>query len=160
LGPATRLFCPLYLQGSHFLVVGGNSRAKRHRSQQHKLQNEENTMKVTVSWFSVKDFQQAKKFYGETVGLKKTFEMEQWAEFAGAEGEASIGLAGNGHVAKEPGATIILQVEDIERERKRLESRGVSFEGKTEEIPGVVKLATFRDPSNNRLQLCQLLIQK
>jgi predicted enzyme related to lactoylglutathione lyase len=117
-------------------------------------------MKVTVSWFSVKDFQQAKKFYGETVGLKKTFEMEQWAEFAGAEGEASIGLAGNGHVTKEPGATVILQVEDIERERKRLESRGVSFEGKIEEIPGVVKLATFRDPSGNRLQLCQLLMQK
>ncbi len=29
-------------------------------------------MKVTVSWFSVKDFEQAKKFYGESLGLKKT----------------------------------------------------------------------------------------
>ena len=115
-------------------------------------------MKVTVSWFSVKDFQQAKKFYGETVGLKKTFEMEQWAEFAGAEGEASIGLAGNGQLVKQPGATIVLRVEDIELERKRLESRGVSFEGKTEEIPGAVKLATFLDPSGNRLQLCQVLM--
>ena len=115
-------------------------------------------MKVTVSWFSVKDFEQAKKFYGETLGLRKTFEMQQWAEFAGAEGEASIGVAANGHVANEPGATVILRVEDIERERKHLESRGVSFEGKTEEIPGVVKLATFRDPSGNRLQLCQVLM--
>lgn len=115
-------------------------------------------MKVTVSWFSVKDFEQAKKFYGETVGLRKTFEMEQWAEFAGAQGEASIGLAVNPQAGKEPGATIVLQVSDIEGERKRLESRGVSFEGKIEEIPGVVKLATFRDPSGNRLQLCQLLM--
>jgi CreA protein len=116
-------------------------------------------MKVTVSWFNVKDFEQAKKFYGETLGLKKTFEMEQWAEFAGAEGEASIGVAGVSHFAKEPGATIVLRVDDIERERKRLESTGVKFEGKTEEIPGVVKLAVFRDPSNNRLQLCQVLMQ-
>ena len=52
-------------------------------------------MKVTVSWFSVKDFEQAKKFYEKSLGLKKTFETEQWAEFAGGEGEASIGLAVN-----------------------------------------------------------------
>ena len=44
--------------------------------------------------------------------------------------------------------------------RKRLQATGVQFEGKTEEIPGVVKLATFRDPSGNRLQLCQVLGQK
>lgn len=123
-----------------------------------KFKTEEFTMKVTVSWFSVKDFEQAKKFYGESLGLQKTFEMEQWAEFAGGEGEASIGVAVNPYAGKEPGATVVLQVPDIERERKRLESRGVSFEGETEEIPGVVKLATFRDPSGNRLQLCQVLM--
>jgi predicted enzyme related to lactoylglutathione lyase len=115
-------------------------------------------MKVTVSWFNVTDFEQSKKFYNEVLGLKKTFEMEQWAEFAGAQDEASIGLAANGHLGTEPGATIVLRVEDIEHERKRLESRGVSFDGKIEEIPGVVKLATFRDPSGNRLQLCQVLM--
>jgi extradiol dioxygenase family protein len=74
-------------------------------------------MKVTISWFSVKDFEQAKKFYGESLGLKKTFETEQWAEFAGGEGEASIGLAVNPRAGKEPGATVVLQVPDIEDER-------------------------------------------
>ena len=53
----------------------------------------------------------------------------------------------------------MLRVDDIERERKRLESSGVKFEGKTEEIPGMVKLAIFRDPSGNRLQLCQVLMK-
>jgi predicted enzyme related to lactoylglutathione lyase len=43
-------------------------------------------MKVAVSWFNVKDFGQAKKFYGDVLGLKKTLEMQQWAELAGAEG--------------------------------------------------------------------------
>jgi len=50
-------------------------------------------------------------------------------------------------------------VEDIEQERKRLETAGVKFEGKIEEIPGIVRIATFRDPSGNRLQLAQPLMQ-
>jgi CreA protein len=117
-------------------------------------------MKMTVAWFSVNDFEQAKRFYGSVLGLKKTYEMLNWAEFSHAEGEASIGVAGNSQWGKEPNATIVLRVDDIERERKRLQATGVQFEGKTEEIPGVVKLATFRDPSGNRLQLCQVLGQK
>ena len=115
-------------------------------------------MKITVSWFSTKDFEATKAFYANVLGLRKTFETQSWAEFAGAEGEPSIGLAANPHSGKEPGATVVLRVDNIEAERKRLESRGVNFEGKIEEIPGVVKLATFRDPSGNRLQICQQLM--
>ena len=117
-------------------------------------------MKMTVAWFSANDFEQTKKFYGQVLGLKKIFEMEKWAEFADAEGEASIGVAGTSQWGKEPNATVVLRVDDIERERKRLQSSGVEFEGKIEEIPGVVKLSTFRDPSGNRLQLCQVLVQR
>jgi predicted enzyme related to lactoylglutathione lyase len=116
-------------------------------------------MKVMVSWFSVNDFEGAKKFYGNVLGLKKTFEAQEWAEFAGAAGEESIGVAINPHAGKEPGATIVLQVEDIERERQRLETAGVKFEGKIEEVPGIVKLTTFRDPSGNRLQLAEELMR-
>jgi predicted enzyme related to lactoylglutathione lyase len=115
-------------------------------------------MKVTVSWFSAKDFEATKAFYANVLGLKKTFELQGWAEFAGAEGEPSIGLAANPRAGTEANATVVLRVDNIEAERKRLESKGVNFEGKIEEIPGVVKLATFRDPSGNRLQICQQLM--
>ena len=115
-------------------------------------------MKVTVSWFSVNDFEQTKKFYSDVLGLKEIFATHVWAEFAEAMGDVSIGLAADPRAGKEPGATIVLQVADIEAERRRLEARGVKFEGKTEEVPGIVKLATFRDPSHNRLQLAQPLI--
>jgi len=117
-------------------------------------------MKVTVSWYGVDDFESAKKFYGQVLGLNKTFEAQQWAEFAGAEGQETIGIAANPHAGKEPGATVVLDVTDIERERKRLESAGVKFEGKIEEIPGIVRIATFRDPFGNRLQLAQALMQR
>lgn len=117
-------------------------------------------MKVTVSWFSTKDFEETKKFYADVLGLKTIFETNGWAEFAEAKGGASIGLAANPHAGKEPGATVVLEVKDIDAERKRLEARGVKFEGKTEEIPGIVRLATFRDPSANRLQLAQSLMPR
>ena len=84
-------------------------------------------MRVKLSWFSVNDFEGAKKFYGNVLGLKKTFEAQQWAEFAGAEGEESIGIAVNPHAGKEPGATIVLQVEDFVRELQRLETGVVKF---------------------------------
>src|ERR1700722_12738835 len=116
-------------------------------------------MKVMVSWFSVNDFEGAKKFYGNVLGLKKTFEAQQWAEFAGAEGEETIGVAVNPKAGKEPGATIVLRVEDIEREHKRLETAGGKFEGKIEEIPGIVGRGAFGGPSGNRLQLAQPLMQ-
>ena len=43
-------------------------------------------MKVKVSWFGVDDFESAKKFYGQVLGLKKTFEAQQWAEYRGRRG--------------------------------------------------------------------------
>ena len=67
--------------------------AKRLTTQQGKFKRRNKSMKVKLSWFSVNDFEGAKKFYGNVLGLKKTFEAPQWAEFAGAEGEESIGIA-------------------------------------------------------------------
>lgn len=116
-------------------------------------------MKVMLSWYGVKDFEQSKKFYSEVLGLQKTTEMQGWAEFGHAKDGATIGLNAGPAAGAEPGATVVLRVENLERERQRLESRGVRFEGKIEEVGGVVKIATFRDPSGNRLQLCQVLMQ-
>ncbi len=33
-------------------------------------------MEVILSWCRVQDLEKAKKFYAETLGLKKTFEMQ------------------------------------------------------------------------------------
>jgi len=119
-------------------------------------------MNVMLSWYTVKNLEQAKKFYGEVLGLKKTFEMRGWAEFSHAEGAAAIGLAenptANGSSSK-GGATVVLGVPDLNRVQKELTARGVKFEDKVEEIPGVVRIATFHDPFGNRLQLTQSLLQ-
>lgn len=117
-------------------------------------------MKVMLSWYSVKDFEQSKKFYTEILGLQKTVEIPGWAEFGHSKDGPTIGLNTGPRSGTEAGATVVLRVDDVQNERKRLESRGVKFEGKIEEVGGVVRIATFRDPSGNRLQLCQVLMQE
>jgi predicted enzyme related to lactoylglutathione lyase len=122
-------------------------------------------MELIVAWYGVSDMERAKKFYGETLGLRKTFEMRGWTEFSHAEGAPSIGLnsapkdAPAASAGRNSGATVVLRVADIEQKQRELASRGVQFEGKLEEVPGVVKIATFRDADGNRLQLCQVLAQ-
>ncbi|MFY9554289.1 MAG: VOC family protein [Blastocatellia bacterium] len=117
-------------------------------------------MEVNVSWYQVKDLDAAKKFYGEVLGLKKTFEMEGWCEFSHADGAAAIGLNQLREQDDERGATVVLRVDDLNHVQKQLKAKGVKFEGETQEVPGVVRIATFRDPAGNRLQLCQVLMQQ
>ncbi len=91
-------------------------------------------MKVTVAWFSVNDFEQAKKFYGSVLGLKKSFEMEVGG-VRGGDGQAAVGISNGPPTPKEHGATIVLRVDDIERERKRLESVASNSKAKRKKFP-------------------------
>ena len=114
-------------------------------------------MEVNLSWYQVDDLERAKKFYGEVLGLKKMIEIPGWCEFSHAEGAASIGLNQMREGDDERGATVVLRVDDLARAQAELTKKDVKFEGSVEEIPGVVRIATFRDPDGNRLQLMQVL---
>lgn len=116
-------------------------------------------MKVMLAWFSVNDLDREKKFYGDVLGLTNVGQHDGWAEFSHAQGAAAIGLSTKAPVKRESGATIVLQADNLQREYERLQSHGVQFEGKIEEVPGVVKIATFRDPSGNRLQIVESLLK-
>ena len=88
-------------------------------------------MKMIVSWYNVRDLEKAKSFYGNVLGLKKTFEMPGWAELSHAEGATSIGIAqASKPVPREGGATVVLGVENLDQTVERLKDRGVEFEGK------------------------------
>jgi predicted enzyme related to lactoylglutathione lyase len=113
-------------------------------------------MEVMLAWYQVSDLEAAKKFYGDVMGLNKVFEMDGWVEFSHKEGGVAIGLSANG--SGQSGATIVLRVDDMDRTREELSRNGVEFIGEVEEIPGVVKLCTFRDSSGNQLQLAQPLM--
>jgi predicted enzyme related to lactoylglutathione lyase len=115
---------------------------------------------MTISVF-VSDWPAARRFYGQTLGLPETFVVEDagWAEFTVVDGVV-IGLnALNGDPHPGPGGTtIVLGVEDVDASRAELEAAGVEFVGATEEVPGMVRLAGFRDLDGNSLMLSQSLV--
>ena len=115
-------------------------------------------MKIVLSWYSVKDLGQAAKFYGETLGMKKVFEMPGWAEFGEGPDGPCIGL--NQMSPDETGATVVFRVANVDATRTELEKKGVKFTGPTEEIPGAVRIATFLDPFGNKLQVVQPLLKQ
>jgi CreA protein len=114
-------------------------------------------MEMMLSWYAVDDFEKSKKFYAEALGMKKIFEMPGWAEFSHAEGQIPVGLMQKPENYKGEGAIVAFKVENIEKSRAELSKHGVRFDDKVEEVQGMVRIATFQDPSGNRLQLVQVL---
>lgn len=114
-----------------------------------------------LAWISTTDFDEAVKFYSETLGmtlLERTDEYK-WAELRGSDG-AMLGIHGpDGDCPLKPGHNAILtfSVDDIEKEFEKLKSDGVEVIGDIQEVPGHVKLLLFKDPSGNMAQLVQVL---
>jgi len=54
-------------------------------------------------------------------------------------------------------ASVVLRVDNLDQTRATLMRQGVEFERSIQEIPGEVRIATFRDPAGNRLHLCEVL---
>lgn len=118
-------------------------------------------LETMLSWVSAADHAKAKQFYGEVLGLKQVFEMPGWAEFSHAQGAAAVGVAAPqpGSAQGAPaGATIVFRVDNLDQARTELGKRGVKFEGEIYEVLGVVRIASFRDPFGNPLQIAQPLV--
>ncbi len=110
----------------------------------------------------VTDWAASRSWYHDKLGMEEGFVVEEagWAEFAGPLGVV-IGLSAlHGEPHPGPGGcTITFGVADIDAARADLESNGVRFQGPTNELPGMVKLATFEDPDGNVLMPAQNLMQ-
>jgi catechol 2,3-dioxygenase-like lactoylglutathione lyase family enzyme len=120
------------------------------------------------SGFAVKDLDEARKFYGETLGLKVSILDEE-------NGLMELGLAGDRPtlVYRSPDSTpasytiLNFPVDDIDEAVEELASRGVRFErydGFEQDEKGVMRgiatgqgpdVAWFKDPSGNVLSVLQ-----
>ena len=121
------------------------------------------TPELTIA-VSVSDWQASRAWYRDVLGLEEGFVVEEagWAEFAAPVSNVVIGLSGLPEGEKHPGAGavhITFGVQDVDSARAHLESKGVEFTGPTNELPGMVRLAEFKDPDGNVLLLAQNLMQ-
>jgi predicted enzyme related to lactoylglutathione lyase len=114
--------------------------------------------KLEAVSYNVTDWQQAKKFYGETLGLPVAAFLGDkvgWMEFGEKDGtHLAISLWGGPDAVppREGGATVVFAVDDARQAVEELRKRGVKCDDVVM-IPGMVAYATFYDPEGNRLQI-------
>ena len=115
-------------------------------------------MDVTGTDFVIvptQDFERAKAFYGDTLGLQKS---KQWGEMKGQEYEtgnltlAVMESAAFGRPFEPNTAGIAIQVPDVHAAREELEGKGIEFAADTLDS-GVCHMAFFTDPDGNALIL-------
>jgi catechol 2,3-dioxygenase-like lactoylglutathione lyase family enzyme len=103
----------------------------------------------------VRDLPRAKRFYGETLGLRRNPKAkEQFPEFE--TGNVTLLLLDTEYVGMDfspHSAAIGLRVADVEAARRELEAKGVEFEHDGTYDSGVCLMAFFRDPDGNALAL-------
>jgi len=110
----------------------------------------------------VRNFAAATKWYEDVLGFQKLYDMPDmgWGEWATNVPGMTLGISEVQDNSPGPGGAILtFGVNDIDKARAWLESKGVKFDGETQEIPEMVKLATFYDPDGNTFMLAQGLQQ-
>lgn len=103
----------------------------------------------------VADLDRAITFYRDVLNFDLVLRNDelQWAKLKPGIPGVTIGL-GVGPEVKGSGTTSLnFGVDDIDAARNLLENRGVQFLGPTITIPGVVRLADFNDPDDNKIRL-------
>lgn len=108
---------------------------------------------------SVSDYIASVKWYQEKLGFKFLYETPEigWSELGTIIPGVSIGLSQVEAVTPHGSVVLTFGVEDLQHARTQLEIQGVRFDGETQMIPGLVKLATFFDPDGNPLMLAESL---
>jgi CreA protein len=108
---------------------------------------------------NVSDFKKSVDWYREALGFELVYALEQygWGELRTPYEGVFIGL-GQTEELKHGGTTPTFGVKDIGAARTHLESLGTKFDGETNEIEGMVKLATFYDPDGNAWMLAESLM--
>jgi predicted enzyme related to lactoylglutathione lyase len=108
---------------------------------------------ISVVWLPVSDMDRALEFYGDTLGLDIEEHQDDWSLVVA--GATRIGLNGRSEemAGGEGGAVIAFAVsDDIDSAVDELATAGVEVAGGVSEHPWG-KVATFRDPDGNELQL-------
>lgn len=110
---------------------------------------------VDFAFVQANDFEAAKRFYGETLGLPCSVE---YGRTPGAEFETGnltlvvMEMSALGMEFEPSGSPIALRVDDVAAARAELEAEGVQFDGEIVDS-GVCHQAYFKDPDGNRLIL-------
>lgn len=105
----------------------------------------------------VTDLERSKQWYQHVLGFKFLYQVDEigWCELATAIDGLTVGLSQVEKVGGEGNAIPTFGVVDLDAARSAMERKDVAFDGPTQTIEGMVKLATFFDPDRNAFMLAQ-----
>ena len=119
--------------------------------------------RMSVVSFNVTDWEGARKFYGETLGMPMSFDAGKeagWCEF-GEAGKTTLAVnlwRESAPPPREGGATPVFDVDDPHKVVEELRKKGVKCEDAVT-IPGMVIFANIYDPEGNRFQIAKSLAE-
>ena len=112
-----------------------------------------NTITLAIS---VRDRHASAQWYSDKLGVELIRHVDEagWSEMNTKTEGVALGLGEQSEPA--PGNTVpVFGVDDIAEARGSLEAAGVTFDGETETLEGMVSTATFYDPDGNALMLAE-----
>ena len=111
---------------------------------------------ITLST-SVSDLDRSINWFKDMLGFDLIYRADEvgWAEMASPAKGVTIGVGQNESPEGRGGTTPVFGVDSVDEARAEIEAKGVTFDGDTVEIPGMVKLATFFDPDGNTYMLAE-----
>lgn len=119
---------------------------------------------IALTSFYVTNWEQAKHFYGDVLGLPCAFISEDigWAQYGPMDGvQVAINLwRGPDPVPPQGGGgTLVFNVDDAGAAAKALKAAGVKV-GEVQVIPGMVNVVDFYDPEGNHMQAVSMVRQQ
>jgi predicted enzyme related to lactoylglutathione lyase len=116
--------------------------------------------KLGTVWYPITEFkwEEAKKFYSETLGFTQKYADENlgWIAYEAGIPGLEFGISRVEKKIVGDAGVVVLEVEDALKVAEELKSKGVECK-KPQDIPGMVRLIRFFDPDGNLLQLAQSL---
>lgn len=112
-----------------------------------------NRLDLTFYW--VADMDRAVAFYRDVLGLRLIRRDEnKWVEFDSGGRRLALHSVAEGQAMKPGGATAVFSVDDLDRAKSELVTRGVHFvhEG---DVAGYARFASFLDPEGNTVQIIE-----
>jgi len=105
----------------------------------------------------VTDLERSKQWYQDVLGFTFLYQVDEigWCELATNIQGVNVGLPQVEKAGGEGNAIPTFGVADLDGARTEMEAGDVAFDGPTQTIDGMVKLATFFDPDRNAFMLAQ-----
>ncbi len=110
---------------------------------------------LDLIFYWVTDMDRAVSFYRDVLGLRLVRRDEgKWVEFESGGRRLALHAVAEGQPMTPGGATAVFSVDDLDRAKADLSSRGVRF-GHEGDVAGFARFASFLDSEGNTVQLIE-----